>query len=100
MGSLSAFDVLLLLVSMVGAWMWLVRWLGNVGLFALVVVSVALGRLWWVALGLGGVLFKLALMSLSMLAVGRLCGLGRWAVAECCWLMVSVLSLCRWVVGI
>ena len=44
-GSLSAFDVLLLLVSMVGAWMWLVRWLGNVGLFALVVVSVAVGQL-------------------------------------------------------
>ena len=44
-GSLSAFDVLLLLVLMVGAWMWLVRWLGNVGLFAWVVVSVALGWL-------------------------------------------------------
>ena len=35
-----------------------------------------------------------------MLSVGGLRGLGRWAVAECCWLMVSVLSLCRWVVGI
>ena len=43
-GALSAFDVRLLLVSMVGAWLWLVRWLGNVGLFALVVVSVAM---WW-----------------------------------------------------
>ena len=42
-GELSAFDVRLLLVSMVGAWLWLVRWLGNVGLFALVVVSVAVG---------------------------------------------------------
>jgi len=43
--SLSAFDVLLLLVLMVGAWMWLVRWLGNVGLFALGVVSVVMGQL-------------------------------------------------------
>ena len=74
--------------------------MGNVGLFALVVVSVALGRLWWVALGLGGVLFELALMSLSLSSVGRRRGLGRWAVAECCWLMVSVLSLGRWVVGV
>ena len=41
--------------------------MGNVGRFAVVVVSVALGRLWWVALGLGGVLFELALLSLSML---------------------------------
>ena len=30
-----------------------------------------------------------------MLAVGGLRGLGRWAVAECCWVMVSVLSLGR-----
>ena len=75
-GSLSAFDVLLLLVSMVGAWVWLVRWLGNVGLFALVVRSVAVGWLCWVALRLDGEL------------------------AECCWLMVLMLSLCRWVVGI
>ena len=44
-GALSAFDVRLLLVSMVGAWLWLVRWLGTVGLFALVVVSVAMGWL-------------------------------------------------------
>ena len=49
---------------------------------------------------MGGVLFELALLSLSMLSVGGLRGLGRWAVAECCWLMVSVLSLGRWVVGI
>ena len=76
-GSLAVFDVLLLLVLMVGVWMWLVRWLGNVGLFALVIVSVAVGQLWWDALRLG-----------------------RWAVAECCWLIDSVLSLCRWVVGI
>ena len=45
-------------------------------------------------------LFELALLSLSMLSVGGLRGLGRWAVAECCWVMVSVLSLCLWVVGI
>ena len=44
-GLLSVLDVLLLLVLMVGAWMWLVRWLGNVGLFALVVVSVVMGQL-------------------------------------------------------
>ena len=44
--------------------------------------------------------FELALLSLSMLSVGGLRGLGRWAVAECCWLMVSVLSLGQWVVGI
>ena len=44
-GALSAFDVRLLLVSMGGVWLWLVRWLGNVGLFALVVVSVAVGWL-------------------------------------------------------
>ena len=44
-GALSAFDVWLLLVSMVGAWLWLVRWPGNVGLFALVVGSVAVGWL-------------------------------------------------------
>ena len=44
-GLLSVFDVLLLLVLMVGAWMWLVRWLGNFELFALVVVSVAMGQL-------------------------------------------------------
>ena len=44
-GLLSVFDVLLLLVLMVGAWMWLVRWLGNVGLFALGVVSVVMGQL-------------------------------------------------------
>ena len=44
-GSLSAYDVLLLLVSMVGVWLWLVRWLGKVGLFALVVRSVAVGWL-------------------------------------------------------
>ena len=75
-GSLLTVDVLLLLVSMVGAWVWLLWWLGKVGLFALVNRSVAVGWLCWVALRLAGVL------------------------TECCWLMVSVLSLCRWVVGI
>ena len=44
-GLLSVFDVLLLLVLMVGAWMWLVQWLGNVGLFALGVVSVVMWQL-------------------------------------------------------
>ena len=45
-------------------------------------------------------MFELALVSLSVLSVSGLRGLGRWAVAECCWLMVSVLSLGRWVVGV
>ena len=44
-GSLSAFDVLLLLVSMVGAWMWLVWSLGNVRLFALAVIPAPVGPL-------------------------------------------------------
>ena len=41
--SLSMFDVLFMVVSIVGAWMLLVGWLGNVGLFMLVVRSVAVG---------------------------------------------------------
>ena len=44
-GLLSVFDVLFMLVSMGGAWMLLVRWLGSVGLFALGVVSVVMGQL-------------------------------------------------------
>ena len=51
-------------------------------------------------LRLDDVLFEWALASWSMLSVGGLHGLGRWAVAECCWLMISVLSLCRCVGGI
>ena len=98
--SLSVFDVLFMLVSMIGAWMLLVGWLGNVGLFMLVVRSVAVGWQWWVALIFGSVLFELALVVLSLTSVGRLCRLGRWSVAECCWLMVSVLSLGMWVVGV
>ena len=97
---LLGFDVLFVLVSMVGAWMVLVRWLGNVGLFMLVVRSVAVEWQWWVALIFGGVLFKLALGVLSLTSVGRLCRLGRWSVAECCWLRVSVLSLGMWVVDV
>ena len=84
--SLSVFDVLFMLVSMIGAWMLLVQWLGNVRLFTLVVRSVAVGWQWWVALIFGGVLFKLVLVVLSLTSVGRLCRLGRWLVAECCWL--------------
>ena len=84
--SLSVFNVLCMLVSMIGAWRLLVRWLGNVGLFMLVVRSAAVGWQWWVALVFGGVLFKLALVVLSLMSVGRLCRLGRWLVAECCWL--------------
>ena len=98
---LSVNDVLFMLVSMIGAWMMLlVRWLGNVGLFMLVVRSVAVGWQWWVALVFGGVLFELALVVLALTSVGRLCRLGRWSVAECFWLMVSVLSLGMWVVGV
>ena len=52
------------------------------------------------ALVFGGVLFKLALVVLSLTSVGRLCRLGRWFVSECCWLKVSVLSLGMWVVGV
>ena len=40
---LLGFDVLFMLVSMVAAWMLLVRWLGRVGLVTLVVRSVAVG---------------------------------------------------------
>ena len=97
---LLGFDVLFMLVSMVGAWMLLVRWLGSVGLFTLVVRSVAVGWQGWVALIFGGVLFELALVVFSLSSVGGLCRLGRWSVAECCWLMVSVLSLGMWVVGV
>ena len=67
--SLSVFDVLLMLVSMMGAWVLLVRWLGNIGLFMLVVRSVAVGWQWWVALKFGGVLFELALVVLSLTSV-------------------------------
>ena len=98
--SLSVFDVLFLLVSIIGAWMLLVCWLGNVGLFMLVVRSVAVGWRWWVALIFGGVLFKLVLVVLSLTSVGRLCSMGRWSVAECCWLRVAVLSLGMWIVGV
>ena len=73
---LLGFDVLFMLVSMVGAWMLLVRWLGNVGLFMLVVRSVAVGWQWWVALIFVGVLFELALVALSLTSVGRLCRCG------------------------
>ena len=98
--SLSVFNVLFMLVSMIGAWVLLMGWLGNVGLFMLVVRSVAVGWQWWVALIFGGVLLKLALVVVSLTSVGRLCRLGRWSVAECCWLKVSVLSLGMWVVGV
>ena len=98
--SLSVLNVLFMLVSMIGAWVLLVQWLGNVGLFMLVVRSVAVGWQWWVALIFGGVLFKLALVVLSLTSVGRLCRLGHWSVAECCWLKVAVLSLGMWVVGV
>ena len=100
LGSLSVYDVLFMLVSMVGEWLLLVAWLGNDGLFMLVFRSVAVGWQWWMALVFGGVLSKLALVALSLMSVGRLCRLGRWLVAECCWLKVSVLSLGMWVVGV
>ena len=80
--------------------MLLVRWLGSVGLFMLVVSSVAVGWQWWMALIFGGVLFELALVVCSLTSVGRLCRLDRWSVAECCWLKDSVLSLGMWVVGV
>ena len=80
--------------------MWLVRWLGNVGLFMWMDSSVAVGWQWWMVLIFGGVLFELALVVLSLTSVGRLCRLCRWTVAECCWLMASVSSLGMWVVGV
>ena len=80
--------------------MLLAQWLGNVGLFMLVVSSVAVGWQCWMALIFGGVLFELALVVLSLTSVGRLCRLCRWSVAECCWLMSSVFSLGMWVVGV
>ena len=92
--------MLFMLVSMIGAWMLLVRWLGNVGLFMLVVGSVAVGWQRWAALIFSGVLFMMALVVLSLTSVGRLCRLGRWSVAECCWLKVSVLSFGMWIVGV
>ena len=69
LGSLSVYDVLFMLVSMVGDWMLLVAWLGNVGLFMLVFRSVAVGWHWWMALVFGGVLFKLALVVLRLMSV-------------------------------
>ena len=45
--------------------MWLVRWLGTVGLFMLVVSSVSVGWQWWMVLIFGGVMFELALVVLS-----------------------------------
>ena len=58
-------------------------------LFMLVVSSVAVGWQWW-----------MALVVLSLTSVGSLCRLCRWSVAECCWLMASVLSLGMWAVGV
>ena len=86
LGSLSVYDVLFMLVSRVGDWLLLVAWLGTDGLFMLVFRSVAVGWQRWMALVFGGVLFKLALVVLSLMSVGRLCRLGRWLVVECCWL--------------
>ena len=45
-GSLAVYDVLFISVSMVGEWMLLVGWLGNVRLFMLVVRSVVVGWQW------------------------------------------------------
>ena len=52
------------------------------------------------ALIFGGGLFELALVVLSLTLVSSLCRLCRWSVADCCWLMASVLSLGMWVVGV
>ena len=77
LGSLSVYDVLFMLVSMVGDWLLLVAWLGNVVLLKLVVWSVAVGWQLWMALVFGGVLFKLELVVLSLMSAIRLCKLGR-----------------------
>ena len=84
--SLSVYDVLFMLVSMVDVWLLLVAWLGNVVLFKLVIRSVAVGWQLWMALVFGSMLFKLELVVLSLVSVIRLCRLGRWLVAVWCWL--------------
>ena len=99
-GSLSVYDVLFMMVLMVEDWLFLVALLGSVIWFKLVARLVAVRWQLWMTLVFVGVLFKLALVVLSLASVCRLCRLGRWSVAECCWLMVSVLSLGMWVVGV
>ena len=69
-------------------------------MFKLVARLVAVGWQLWMTLVFVGVLFKLALMVLSLTSVGRLCRLCRWSVAGFCWLKDSVLSLGMWVVGV
>ena len=72
----------------------------TVVLFMLVVRSVALGWQLRMALVVGGVLFKLELVLLSLMSVIRLCKLGLWLVAVWCWLCVSVMLVGVWVVGV
>ena len=55
--------------------------MANVVLFKLVVRSVAVGWQVWIALVVGGVLFKLELVVVSLMAIVRLCKLVRWLVA-------------------
>ena len=98
-GSLSVYDVLFMVVSMVEDWLFLVAWLGKVILFKVVVSLFVVGWQLWMTLVFVGVLSELALMVLSLTSVGRLCRLGRWSVAECWWVKASVLSLGMWVVG-
>ena len=100
LGSLSVYDVVFMLVSVVGDWLLLPEWLGSVVLFKLVVRSVAVGWQLWMALVFGGVLFKLELVVLSLVSVIRLCKLGLWLVAVWCWLWVSVMLVGMWVVGV
>ena len=73
----------------------------NAVLFKLVVrSSVAVGWQLWMALVVGGVLFKLELVVVSLMAVGKLCKLVLWLVDVCCWLWVSVMLVDLWVVGV
>ena len=76
----------------------LVRWLRDVGLFMLMVSSVAVGWQGWVALVFGGVLCKLVLVVWSLTSVGKLCRCGSGA--DCCWLKVGGLSRGMWVDGV
>ena len=48
----------------------------------------------------GGVLFGLGLLVLSLMSIIRLCKLDLWLVAVWCWLWVSVLLVGMWVVGV
>ena len=65
--------------------------MAKVMLFKLVVSSVAEGWQVWISLVIGGVLFKVELVVVSLMVSVRLFRLGRRLVAEWCWLCVSLM---------